>query len=86
MVLNPVTPEAGDVGEGCAMKVSFRQSGGYAGLLRGCELDTAAMESAEAHKLKQLVNNSRVLDMAPKGADAPKKPDLMSYRITIAMD
>ena len=79
--INPVLLEARDTGDGGAMKVTFRQSGGYAGLIRGCELDTAAMEPAEAQGLRSLVNNSQILELGLPGEGV--RPDLMSYRITI---
>ena len=83
-VLNPILLDAGDEGDECAMKVTFRQSGGYAGMIRGCELDTAAMEPAEAQRLQSLVNNSRILELGLKGEGAPKRPDLINYKFTIA--
>lgn len=83
-VLNPILLEAEDEGDKCTMKVSFRQSGGYAGLIRGCELNTVAMQPAEAQRLQSLINNSRILEMGSKGESAPKRPDLINYRISIA--
>src|SRR5260370_17440432 len=37
------------------MKVRFRQSGGFAGLIRGCELDSAELPDREAAELNQLL-------------------------------
>lgn len=38
------------------MKIKFRQSGGFAGVLRGCDLDTASLPPQEARELEQLVH------------------------------
>jgi len=40
------------------MKVRFVQSGGYAGLLKGCELDTKTLAPEVAKELEQLVKAS----------------------------
>ena len=52
-------------------------------MIRGCELDTAVMEPAEAQRLQSLVNNSRILELGLKGQGVPKRPDLINYRFTI---
>ena len=38
------------------MKVRYRQSGGFAGLTRGCDLDTAAMDPREGEVLGELLS------------------------------
>jgi len=42
------------------MIVSFRQGGGFAGLIWGCELDTSTMPAGEADALRGLVQQSEV--------------------------
>ena len=37
------------------MKVRFTQSGGFAGLVKGCEIDTKALSPENAKELEQLV-------------------------------
>ena len=37
------------------MKITFRQSGGYAGLIMGSEIDTDSLAAEEAAKLQSLV-------------------------------
>ena len=37
------------------MKVRFRQSGGFSGLLRGCDLDTELMDRREGKELEALI-------------------------------
>ncbi|BAY09923.1 protealysin inhibitor emfourin [Calothrix sp. NIES-2098] len=63
------------------MKVKFSQSGGYAGLIRGCELDTDSLPADEAAKLKSLVEQSGILHAQSKST--PQARDLLNYKITI---
>jgi Emfourin len=66
------------------MKVAFLQSGGFAGLLRGCELDTAELPAAEAVKLRAMVEASGL--RAGKSAPPPGARDLIGYEIRIETD
>jgi len=43
------------------MIVTFRQTGGIAGVRRGCLLDTSAMGEIEAHRLIELVQGAGIL-------------------------
>jgi len=63
------------------MKIKFRQSGGYAGLLLGCDLDTKSLSSDEATQLESLVNNSGILQANSSRSD--NTADLISYEMTI---
>jgi hypothetical protein len=63
------------------MKITFRQSGGYAGLIRGCEIDTHTLPADEAAAIESLVNSSGVL--TAKSAHSRVGRDLFSYSITI---
>jgi hypothetical protein len=61
------------------MKLTFRQSGGFAGLSLGCEIDDATLPRAEAARLRRLVQQCRLEDVAaPAGAR-----DVTTYEITI---
>lgn len=67
------------------MQISFIQSGGVAGLSRGCNLDTSTLPRAEAETLAELV---RGLEADPP-AEAPgprpggARPDAASYLIRV---
>jgi hypothetical protein len=63
------------------MKVQFEQSGGYAGLLRGCELDTTALPPEKAKELEQLVNASAISHSGEFLSNSSR--DLYQYQITI---
>jgi hypothetical protein len=63
------------------MKIKFRQSGGYAGLRMGCDLDTDLLSTDEATKLASLVKNSDI--MRSKSSRSKNTADVISYQITI---
>jgi hypothetical protein len=64
------------------MKVSFRQSGGYAGITMGCDLDTASMPEEDAAHLRELVERADVARL--KEALSPDRaPDAFTYELTI---
>jgi hypothetical protein len=63
------------------MKVSFRQSGGFAGLSKGCDLDTQQMPAEEAAHLESLVEQSRLPDSINEHASQAR--DIIYYLITI---
>lgn len=64
------------------MKVKFRQSGGYAGLIRETdEIDTDAAPEEERKKLRTLVEQSGILQTQGRRSD--KGADLQQYEITI---
>ena len=48
----------GSPSAGSGVKVTFAQSGGFAGLIRQCTLDTATMTPDEGRRLEQLVRQS----------------------------
>jgi hypothetical protein len=54
------------------MKIRFRQTGGFAGLSRGCDLDTAALPRTEADEVARLVAAAKLDALTParaRGAD-----------------
>ncbi|HXU30826.1 MAG TPA: protealysin inhibitor emfourin [Thermoanaerobaculia bacterium] len=66
-------------------KIRFRQSGGFAGFIRGCELTPESLDSRERAQLERLVERS---GLAAKGdAPAPKPAsaarDLTNFEIEI---
>jgi hypothetical protein len=63
------------------MKIKFRQSGGYAGLRMGCDLDTKSLSSEEATQLESLVKTSGILQS--KSGHTENAADLINYEITI---
>lgn len=63
------------------MKITFRQSGGYAGLRMGCELDTNLLTLEEATQLESLVEKSGILQI--QTALSTNTADLINYEITI---
>jgi hypothetical protein len=62
------------------MKVHFRQSGGFAGLLRAAEVDTKELAPAEARSIEELVRE--VLDATPARAHTPGA-DITRYELTV---
>lgn len=62
------------------MKVSFRQSGGFSGLTRGCDLDTDLMAQPEGEELEQLV--AAGVSVAPAAVSRSLR-DGMAYEITV---
>jgi hypothetical protein len=63
------------------MKVHFVESGGFVGLLKECELDTAALAPEKAQELKRLVDASGISASGEFFSDAGR--DLRQYEITI---
>ena len=63
------------------MKVHFVQSGGFVGAVRGCVLDTAALDREEAQELERLVRESGLA--ACETQFSTEARDLQQYEITI---
>jgi len=66
------------------MKLSFRQSGGFGGLILGWEADTARLPPAEAEELVRLVRRA-ALDTVGVRANAQGR-DLLNYEIIVEDD
>lgn len=47
--------DAGETAEPARLRVSFEQSGGFAGLVKGCVLDAGKLPAEEAAELRRLV-------------------------------
>jgi hypothetical protein len=65
------------------MKVSFRESGGFAPILRGCELDTDTLPTDDAARLKALVEASGILTMQTVRS---RGMDIRVYDLTVQTD
>ena len=63
------------------MKVGFHQSGGYAGLLKGCEIDTENLPAEKAKEIHELVQASAIADSGAYLSNSSR--DLHQYDITI---
>ena len=63
------------------MRVTFVQSGGLVGAVRGCELDSATLGSAAARELEELVRSSG-LSASGEFRTAGAR-DLREYAITV---
>jgi hypothetical protein len=63
------------------MRVRFDQSGGYAGLIKGCEIDTTTLPPEKAKEIEQLVKQSGTLTSGNFLSDSSR--DLQQYEITI---
>ena len=63
------------------MKIRFRQTGGFGGLVMGCDLDTSTLSPAEAQELTRLVKQANM-----EKSHAPPNPrarDLQNYEIAV---
>jgi hypothetical protein len=66
------------------MKVTFRQSGGVTGLIKGIDLDTATLSTKDANALAQTVAESGLKDIAPPSPGPAR--DLIQYEIHVESD
>jgi hypothetical protein len=66
------------------MKVRFRQTGGFGGLVLGSDLDTSTLPPAEAQELTRLVKQANLekIHARPSG----KARDLQNYEIAVESD
>ncbi|MDA0255552.1 MAG: DUF1353 domain-containing protein [Planctomycetota bacterium] len=66
------------------MKITFLQSGGFAGALRGCRLDAAVLPVAERSRLEQLVGGCGVEHSSERFS--PAGSDRRQYDLAIERD
>ena len=71
-------------------KIRFRQTGGLAGLVRGCELTPKDLDSKEGARLERLLRQSGLAESRPahraspaQAADRDSGRDLIKYEIEI---
>jgi hypothetical protein len=67
------------------LKLRFRQSGGYAGLIRGQEIAAAESSPAELQRLEHLLKESGLTERAAGGGarTPPASADLIQYDLEI---
>ncbi len=63
------------------MKVRFRQTGGFAGLVLGCDLDTSTLPPAEAQELTRLVKQANLEKIQTRRSE--KARDLQNYEVAV---
>ncbi len=63
------------------MKIRFRQTGGFGGLVLGCELDTSTLPPAEAQDLTRLIKKANLEKIRAKPNQ--KARDLQNYEIAV---
>jgi hypothetical protein len=66
------------------MKVRFRQTGGFGGLVLGCDLDTSTLPPAEAQELTRLIKQANLEKIHAKPSQ--KARDLQNYEIAVESD
>jgi hypothetical protein len=59
------------------VRVEFRQSGGFAGLVRGCELDSADLPPDTQRALERVLREGA----APPAATPPPLADALAYEL-----
>jgi len=67
-----------------ALKITYHESGGYAGLFRGAKLDADQLPAAEARKLRQLVEKAGLAKVA--SARSEGIPDLVLHNLEVETD
>ncbi|WHZ28179.1 MAG: hypothetical protein OJF51_002977 [Nitrospira sp.] len=63
------------------MKVRFRQTGGFGGLVLGCDLDTDVMPRDEAEQLLLLIRQANIQEAGERRH--PHGRDLLVYEIVL---
>jgi hypothetical protein len=63
------------------MKIRFRQTGGFGGLVLGSDLDTSTLPPAEAQELTRLVKQANLEKIQPQRSE--KARDLQNYEIAV---
>ena len=63
------------------MKVRFRQTGGFGGLVLGCDLDTTALSQTDGLRLTRLVEQARLGEIGIRKEERGR--DLTSYEVVV---
>jgi hypothetical protein len=66
------------------MRITFVQSGGFVGTIKGCRIDTAALEPAERARVESLVATSGITASFTERSAAAR--DVKQYQIAIEQD
>ncbi len=63
------------------MKIRYREAGGFAGISRGVDVDTATLPEDEAHRFVALVEGAGLESF--QGEGPPEARDLKGYEIVV---
>ncbi len=63
------------------MKIKFRESGGFAGLIRGCDIDTKQLSAQQTAELESLVTHSGIFQR--QGKATPNARDVFNYELVV---
>jgi hypothetical protein len=63
------------------MKVRFRQTGGFGGLVLGCDLDTTALSQSDGSLLTRLVEKAKLREIGVRKDERGR--DLTNYEIVV---
>ena len=66
------------------MRITFVQSGGFAGTIKGCQIDAADLALDERHELESLVAGSGLTESFERFSETGR--DLRQYEIVIEQD
>jgi hypothetical protein len=66
------------------MKIRYRESGGFAGISRGVDIDTETLPADEAHRVLALIEEAAPQDLQREGP--PGARDLQRYEIIVERD
>ncbi|MFM8953472.1 MAG: protealysin inhibitor emfourin [Planctomycetaceae bacterium] len=66
------------------MRITFVQSGGFVGAIKGCRIDTAALEPGERARVESLVTTSGITASSTRRSEATR--DARQYQIAIERD
>jgi len=62
------------------LKIVFRESGGFAPVFRGCELDTDALPAREAAQVQALVEASGLVTLGDRRVESARDVRLYAFR------
>jgi hypothetical protein len=63
------------------MKIRFRQSGGFGGIVLGCDLDVETLPPADAIALSRLIKDAKLAEVGARTNERGR--DLTNYEITV---
>ena len=68
------------------MKITFRQTGGVAALVKSCTIDSAHLPEEESRELSSLLDQARLSERSDLDVESTPAPDREQYAITIESD
>jgi hypothetical protein len=68
------------------MRILFERTGGFAGLKLKAALDEEALPSAQARRLRKLLEESHFFDLPLRLEASTARPDRFQYRLTVEKD